>query len=214
MRRVVADGLCLAGVWFLTLDLSTLLSQRARGMHDPLLSAPSIVLLGAVLAIALVGFDRLAGAGALVWTAARFPLLLDANPGIAGAAVEIVPIVCFAAMLLAPRQRAPDVRRLAWLIVPATLVATLGPSNGEQNPLLLATVAVVAILVIVVAVAMLPTDPRLAIAGAVPTTALGIEVVVINHEGALIPRLFVAAAPMVLAIAVTRTRRLLRRAPI
>ena len=30
----------------MTLDVSTLLSQRARGMHDPLLSAPSIALLG------------------------------------------------------------------------------------------------------------------------------------------------------------------------
>ena len=37
-RRIVADGLCLAAVWFMTLDVSTLLSQRARGMHDPLLS--------------------------------------------------------------------------------------------------------------------------------------------------------------------------------
>ena len=46
-RRIVADGLCLAAVWLMTLDVSTLLSQRARGMHDPLLSAPSIALLAA-----------------------------------------------------------------------------------------------------------------------------------------------------------------------
>ena len=73
---------------------------------------------------------------------------------------------------------------------------------------------VAALLVVVAAVALLPTDPRLAIAGAISLSNLGIAVVVINHEGALVPRLFVAAAPMVLAIAVTRTRRLLRRAPI
>ena len=34
-RRIVADGLCLAAVWLMTLDVSTLLSQRARGMLDP-----------------------------------------------------------------------------------------------------------------------------------------------------------------------------------
>ena len=64
--RIVADGLCLAAVWVMTLDISTLLSQRARGMGDPLLSSPSLALLAAVLATALVGYDRLAGAGALV----------------------------------------------------------------------------------------------------------------------------------------------------
>jgi hypothetical protein len=52
-RRLIADGLCLAGAWLLTLDLSTLLSQRARGLHDPLLAWPSIALLAAVLAVAI-----------------------------------------------------------------------------------------------------------------------------------------------------------------
>ena len=148
-----------------------------------------------------------------MWTAARFPLLLDANPGIAGVAAEIVPIACFTVMLLAPRRRAPDLRRLAWLIVPATLVAALGPSNGEQNPLLLAAVAVAAILVIVVAVAMLPTDPRLAIAGAVPTSWLGINVVGHAPPNFAVV-LFLAAAPAVLAVAVTRIRHLDQRTPV
>ena len=80
-RRVLADGVCLAAAWLMTLDLSTLLSQRARGFEDPLLAPWSLILLGAALALVLVGYDRLAGAMALVWTAARFPALLDHHPG-------------------------------------------------------------------------------------------------------------------------------------
>ena len=213
-RRIVADGLCLAAVWFMTLDVSTLLSQRARGMHDPLLSAPSIALLGAVLAIALVGYDRLAGAGALVWTALRLPALWDHHAGIVNLAPEVLPIICFCVLMLAPRRRAPDPRRLAWLLVPATLIATAGPPPGEASPVLLAGVLLAALLVVVAAVALLPTDPRLAIAGAVSLSNLGIAVVVINHDGALVALLFVAAAPMVLAFAITRTRRLLSHTPI
>jgi hypothetical protein len=207
-RRIIADGVCLAAVWVMTLDVSTLLSQRARGMQDPLLSTPSIALLAAVLAIALVGYDRLAGAGALVWTALRIPALWDHHAGIVNLAPEVLPILCFCVMVFVPRRRAPDPRRLAWLLVPATLVATAGPAPGETSPVLLACVLLAALLVVVVAVALLPTDPRLAIAGAVSLSNLGIAVVAINHDSSLVAILFVAAAPMVLAVAITRTRRL------
>jgi hypothetical protein len=213
-RRIVADGLCLAGVWFLTLDVSTLLSQKARGMHDPLLSSTSIALLAAILAIALVGYDRLAGAGALVWTALRIPALWDHHAGIVNLAPEVLPVACFAVMMLVPRRRTTDPRRVAWLLLPAILVATLGPPNDEQSPVLLACVAVAAIALVVAALAMLPTDPRVAIAGAVSLSNLGIAVVAINHDTSLVTRVFIAAAPVVLAIAITRTRRLRRHAPI
>lgn len=213
-RRLIADGLCLAGAWLMTLDLSTLLSQKARGMHDPLLAWPSIALLAAVLAIALVGIDRVAGAGALLWTALRLPELMDHHPGLAGLAAEILPVICFGAMVLAPRRRALDLRRLAWLVVPAALVLTLGPPNDEQNLLLLAAGTLAALVVVLVAVAALPTDPRLAIAGAVPLSNLGIVVVGINHDTSVPARLFLAAAPAVFAVAITRTRRLRQRGPV
>jgi hypothetical protein len=77
-----------------------------------------------------------------------------------------------------------------------------------------AGVLLAALLVVVAAVALLPTDPRLAIAGAVSVSNLGIAVVAINHDGSLVPRLFVAAVPLVLAAAVTRTRRLRRATPL
>ena len=183
-------------------------------MHDPLLSSTSITLLAAILAIALIGYDRLAGAGALVWTALRIPALWDHHAGLVNLAPEVLPVLCFCVLVLAPRRRAPDPRRMAWLVVPATLVAAAGPPPGEASPLLVACVLLAALLVVVAAVALLPTDPRLAIAGAISLSNLGIAVAVINHDSSLVPGLFVAAAPLVLAVAITRTRRLLGHAPI
>jgi hypothetical protein len=212
-RRVIADGLCLAGVWLMTLDLSTLLSQTVRGMQDPLLAPASLVLLGIALALALVGHDRVAGAAALVWTAARLPALFDHHPTLklAVLAVSLPSIVCFAVLVIAPRKRELDLRGLAWLVIPATLVATLGPPKYEQSPLLLAVVAVAAILVVVYAVAMLPTDPRVAIAGAVPLSAVGLGV---PGAGDGVALLVIAAAPLVLVFTVTRIRQLRRAAPL
>jgi hypothetical protein len=212
--RLVADGLCLAATWVMTLDLSTLLSQRARGMQDPLLASTSIALLATVLAVALIGYDRLAGAGALVWTALRIPALWDHHPGIINLIPELLPLVCCCVMLLAPRRRSPDPRRLAWLVVPATLVLTLGPPSGERSPVLLAYVALAAIGVAVFALAILPTNPRIAIAGAVSLSNLGLAIAAINHDTSVPAFLFLAAAPVVLASAVTRIRRLQRPAPI
>jgi hypothetical protein len=117
-------------------------------------------------------------------------------------------------MVLVPRRRTTDLRRLGWLIVPATLVLTLAPPNGEQSPLLLACVALGAILVTAFAVAMLPTDPRPAIAGAVSLSTLGVAVVIHHHDAAAPATLFLAAAPLVLATTVARTRRLRRATPL
>jgi hypothetical protein len=201
-RRVIADGLCLAGVWLMTLDLSTLLAQTVRGMHDPLLAPPSLILLGVALALALAGHDRLAGATALAWTAARLPALLGDRPG---ATLEVIAatlpsVTCFAVMALAPRRRTPEVRGLAWLIVPATLVLTFGPPPYDQPPLLVALVAITALLVVVYALAMLTTDPRIAIAGAVPLSTIGI-----GTGSFLVMGL---AAPLVLVVAAVRIRQL------
>jgi hypothetical protein len=205
-RRVLTDGVCLAAVWLMTLDLSTLLSQRARGFDDPLLAPWSLALIGVALALALVGYDRLAGVAALVWTAARFPLLLDHHPGMGAVilAFTLPSVACFAVLVLAPRRRAPDPRRLAWLLVPVTLVATLGPPEYDQSPLLLALVAIAVVLVVVYALVTLPADPRIAIAGAIP-------LLIVAGGSAVVPAL---AALLVLATAVARLRQLGRRAPI
>lgn len=203
--RVLADGVCVAAVWLMVLDLATLLAQTVRGMHDPLLAPASLVLLAGALALALVGYDRAAGAAALVWTAARMPALLADFPGreVAAIAVTLAPAACFATLLSAPRRRAPDPRRLAWFAIPLALVAAFGPPPYDQSPLLVALVAGAALLVALTALATLASDPRLAIAGAIPLSTLGIRP---DRVGIVLA----AAAPLVLLVAAAR----LRRAPV
>jgi hypothetical protein len=208
--RLVADGLCLAAVWVATLDLVTLLAQRARGMHGPLLVWPSIALLAAALALALIGLDRLAGAAGLLWSALRLPELLHLHPGLAGLAPEVLPLVCFTVLLLAPRRRSPDLERLAWLLVPVGLLTLFGPGIGN-SPILMGAVLLGVLLVVAFAVALLPTDPRLAIAGAVPLTNLAIAVLCINHQTSVVLWLALAATPAALVVALARTRQLQRR---
>jgi hypothetical protein len=203
--RILADGVCLAAAWVLTLNLSVAVSQRWRGMHDPLLATPSIVLLAAVLALALIGFDRVAGVGALLWTALRFPALIADHPGTVNLATEVIPLACFVVMILAPRREPPQLRRLGYLAVPAGLIAIAGPPV-EGLPVVVALAA--ALGVVVYAAVMLPTDPRIAIAGAIPTTCLGLGVV--GHGTGPAAVLFIAVAPTVLAVTVTRTRSLRR----
>ena len=113
--------------------------------------------------------------------------------------------------MIVPRRRAPDPHRLAWLVVPVVLVVSFGPH--EKNPILVAGALLAVILVVAFALSMLPTDPRVAIAGAVPLSTLAIGAVSTNHDISA-PWLFVAAAPVVLAIAITRTRLLQRLTPL
>jgi hypothetical protein len=206
-RRVLADGVCLAAVWLMTLDSSTLLAQTVRGLQDPLLAPASLVGLGVALALALVGYDRPAGAAALLWTAARLPALAADTGGSALSvlAVTVVPAACFTTLLLAPRRSRPGPRGLVWLAVPAGLALTLGPPPWEQSPLLVAFVGIVALLVVVSALAQLPADPRLAIAGAIPLLTLGVR-----PDRVGVP---LVVAAVVLAAAAARLWRL-RRVPI
>jgi DNA-binding PadR family transcriptional regulator len=135
-RRIVADGLCLAAVWIMTLDVSTLLSQRARGMGDPCSRGHRSRC-----------WPPCSPRRSSALTDSRAPARWCGPPcasrrcgtthaGLVNLAPEVLPIVCFCVLVLAPRRRAPDPRRLAWLLVPATLVAAAGPAPGEASPLL------------------------------------------------------------------------------
>jgi hypothetical protein len=208
--RLIADGLCLAGIWLMALDVTTLTIQRAHGLEDPLLAWAPLAALTGALAVAVVGRERIAGIAALAWTALRLPLLWDHHPGIAGLVPEVLPVACFCVMVVAPRRRTVDLRRLACLLAPATVVLTLAPPAGERSPLLVAYVALMAILGVAFCIAMLPTDPRPAIAGAVSMSSIGLAVVAVHHDGSAAALAVAAAAPVVLAVAITRTRRLQR----
>jgi hypothetical protein len=145
-RRLTTDGLCLAGVFFMTQDLATALSDR--GVAHALYSSASIVLLAAVLGIALTGRDRLAGVGALVWTVLRMPGLIADHLTVSDYAGMALPVICFTVMLAAPRARVPvswiadvsRVRRIAVLaaaVVILVALATLVIFDRPAGPLLL-----------------------------------------------------------------------------
>ena len=144
-RRLIADGFCLAGVFFMTQDLATALSDR-RVAHA-LYSSASIALLAAILGIALTGRDRLAGVGALVWTALRMPGLIAAHLTVTDYAGMALPVVSFTVMLVAPRVRV----RVSWIADSGSL---------RRTAVLAATVAILVVLAIL-AIFARPAGPLL-----------------------------------------------------
>ena len=202
-KRLLADGFCRGGILLMALDLSTLLSQRLDGVEDPLLSWASICVLGAILAVALIGAERLAGTAALVWTAARLPELAAHNQTFNGLAPTIVPLICFSVLIAKPRRRRLDLRRMVWLLAPVALVAAYAPRDGNGPIAVLVSLA--ALLFMLVAVLKIPTDPRLAIACALPATYVGLMVA---GAPAMPASLLCLAAPLVMSVAMIRLWRL------
>jgi hypothetical protein len=202
-RRLLADGFCRGAILVMTLDLSTMLAQRLDGVEDPLLSWVSISALGVILAVALFGAERLAGAAALAWTAARFPQLVAHNHGFNGVAPTIVPLICFGVLVVNPRERSLDLRRIAWLLTPIALVAAYAPRGGSGPIAVIVSLAAIAFMV--AAMLKLPTDPRLAIACALPATYVGLMV----GGAPVLPALLLAfGAPLMMGVAIIRLWRL------
>ena len=99
--------------------------------------------------------------------------------------------------------------------MPATLVAAAGPPPGERLPPLVACVLVAALLVGRGQPSrMLPTDPRLAIAGAVALSDLAVGLLATHHDAPALAYLAASAAPVALAFTVARTRQLRRERPV
>jgi hypothetical protein len=209
--RLLADGLCLAAAWFLTVELATLLGQRVRGMHDPLLASWSIGVLAIALALVLVGFDRAGGLLALAWTAARTPAVLgDGVAALDAAVAALVPTLCFAVLVLLPRRRAADPRRLAWLAIPIALALICGPPRDQRNAALLLLAVLILLVVAVAGLVALPADPRLAVAGAVPMSAQVLQVLQRPHGVTLWGLVLLATGPAACAAALARARRVRR----
>jgi hypothetical protein len=201
--RLILDGFCLAAVWSMTLDFAVTLSQRyGREMHDPLLIWPLTAMLAVAVCLAFVGYDRPAGVVLLAWSAARLPALAANDAALA----SLPAVALYAVLVVRPRRRERDLRGLVFLAVPLGLFATFGPPTYEQSPLMIGIVACAAVAMIVGAIAALPTDPRVALAGAVLVTWLGIDA--IGKGGAPIVAVLTLGAPFVIAFTVVRARRL------
>src|SRR6185503_13783337 len=102
-------------------------------------------------------------------------------------------VALYAVLVVRPRRRDRDLRGLVYLAVPLGLFATFGPPDYEQSQLMVGIVACTAVAVIVGAIASLPTDPRVALAGAVFVTWLGIDL--IGRGDAPIVAMLTLAAP-------------------
>jgi hypothetical protein len=209
-RRLVADGCCLAAVWLLTLFVAADVGNRIRGpiagSSANLFSPWSLALLGGALALALIGSDRLAGAAGLLFIAGVFddPARYDLTGP--DRLPLLVPIICFGALLVAPRRRKPDARRLAWLAVAAALA--VAASRGDDS------IAAIALLTLIFFVppsfARLRTDPRPLIACVVTAAYFGFRIAQDPGGPGLLGLLLLAATPLVVTIVIAHTRHVSR----
>ena len=152
-RRLVADACCRAVLIFLMLWLiSALNTQLIAGASQQLLVQE--VVLAAILACALVGYQRIAALGGLTALIAYGPL----GPPIqlVAPAKVLIPIVCLLIMVRAPQRRPRDPRRLLWLL-PVAVLAAFHAHAHVSLPEILAVMSVGGLL-------RLLQDPRLAIA--------------------------------------------------
>jgi hypothetical protein len=207
--RVIADGFCYGGAGMLALTVSQLVGVNTRLAAHGADSTQLwwLLLLGASFLAAAIGYDRVAAAGALSWlvivVAAPFrgPDLL---PLVAFAAV---PAACFAVMAAAPRHRPPRLRRALWLLPVAALGLAAGGAGGRSY-LLLAPLAVI----VPVALARLPRDPRLAIGCSLFAAEIAMfeTAQVLAHRplplGLPLTLVLFSAAPIAIAFAAVRPR--------
>jgi hypothetical protein len=203
-RRLLADGACLAGTFLLAEDLATAL--HSRGVLHAVYSPASMAVLAVVLIVALGGHDRIAGTGALVWIGLRFSGVM-AGTGVAAYSATVLPVICLGVMVLIPRgriSREPLIVRYAVDVLVA-LVVLAGGLGGVSAIFAVAAATVFG----VIAAVLLTTDPRPAIAVALVAANVGIEKVG-SGRPALTMLMLTTAAPVVLALTVARTRRLVK----
>jgi hypothetical protein len=152
-RRLVADACCRAVLIFLTLWLiSALNTQVIAGPSRQLLIQE--VVLAAILAGALIGYQRIAALSGLAALIAYGPL--GPHIQLMGLATVLVPLACLLVMVCAPQRRPRDPRRLLWLL-PVLVLAALQAHAHVSLPEVLALMSVGGLL-------RLLHDPRSAIA--------------------------------------------------
>jgi hypothetical protein len=155
-RRLIADSCCQAVlIWLVLLMISVMGRDVIVGPRQRLFLVE--VVLAAILACALVGYERIAaasGLAAIIAVVASGPLGLHGQ--MMWLANGLVPIACLLVMARAPRQRPRDARRLLWL-VPVCALAALQTHVPIRLPEVLALMSVGGLL-------RLLHDPRLAIA--------------------------------------------------
>jgi hypothetical protein len=152
-RRLIADSCCQTVLIFLTLGIiSALNTVVIAGANQQLLIQELV--LAAILACALIGYERIAAVSGLAAIVAFGPL--GPHTQLVGLAKVLVPIACLLVMASAPRKRPRDLRKLLWLL-PVGALAALGPHAHGSLLEALALISLGGLL-------RLLYDPRLAIA--------------------------------------------------
>jgi hypothetical protein len=166
--RLIADGFCYAGVGMLVLNIALRVGERLelRGAGADASLMWMLLLLAGCLSAALIGYDRIAGAGALLSIAIN---AAQAQFTDLQAAAWAVPAACFAVMLVIPRRQPRRIHRAAWLI-PTVALGIAAGGRGPSTYLVLAPLAVVVPLALV----RLARDPRLAIACALLAATIAV----------------------------------------
>lgn len=157
--RLIADGFCYAGVGMLAFVTALCVGLVSHGPGVDASWLWRLLLLAACLSAALAGYDRIAGAGALIWVALGIGAANRAHVAGLQLAVDAVPAACFVIMLTMPRRHARRIRRAGWLIP----IAALGAATGGRVISIYPVLAPLAVIV-PLALVRLPRDPRLAIA--------------------------------------------------
>jgi hypothetical protein len=190
-RRLVADACCQAAIIFLMLWLiSALNTQGSAGPSEQLLVQG--VALAAILACALVGYQRIAAIGGLAALVAYGPL--GPHTQLVGLLRVLVPIACLLVMVRAPQRRPHDPRQLLWLL-PVVVLAALHGHAHVSLPEVLAVMSLGGLL-------QLLHDPRLATAcSLVWIVVLLADAGRLTPAGLGAPRVAVVAAGLMLTIA-------------
>ena len=126
-------ALITAGLGGVSVEFHQTLAQSTQVWH--------LLLLGGSLSAALIGYDRIAAAGALAWIAIVISAPYRGSAVAPLVALEAVPVACFAVMLTMPRYQSRRVRRVAWLI-PIAALGTVAGGVGPSTYLVLAPLAI------------------------------------------------------------------------
>jgi hypothetical protein len=214
--RLIADGVCYGAIWMIAVMFASRVGLSvsigvtlggARGLSE-------FAVLGGALVAATIGYDRIAAAGALVWL-----VLVTASPYIVSnekilLATFALPIICLLVMITKPRRANRRARRAAWLIP----IGALGVAAGGVGPTSYLVLAPLA-LALPVALARLPSDPRIAIAWSLFATEIALAGIGHALEGGPVPIglpltiLLIALTPLAIAFTLGRARSLQRSNP-
>jgi hypothetical protein len=206
LKRLIADGFCLAAMLGIAARISTSYGfQPGRWQFW---------LIGAALALGLIGYDRAAGLVGLGWILATNPaapfgghVVTAYNTAVPLViALDLGLMIPLLVMALAPRRRQRDLRRLGWLMPVAAVGFAWSLGTGAY---------VIAIYgVSLIGLATLATSPRLAVAASLWWTSIGIELLLLA-DGSISPLGLGLAlpAPTILAITVARVRHLEQHTP-